>query len=92
VVSVVENRAVVELKPATPPIPGPNENWLVCEVVVERSSDVEGYRNLLSTELPRKMKALVRSNTFSDLKSANRWRVEASLVGPNQLRIERKVP
>jgi hypothetical protein len=91
VVTVVENRAVVELQPLASPEPGPNQDWLACQVRVKSASDVEGYRNLLSAGLPREMKALVRSSTFTDLKAADIWHVEASLVGPNQLRIERRV-
>jgi hypothetical protein len=91
VISAVENRAVVELRPVGPPTPGPTPDWLVRQVVVESSRDVEGYPNLLAAGLPREMKALVRTSMIADLGAADRWRVEASLVGPNQLRIERKV-
>jgi hypothetical protein len=90
-ISAVENRAVVELRPVGPPAPGPNPDWLVHQVVVESSRDVEGYPNLLAAGLPREMKALVRASMAADLGVANRWRVEASLVSPNQLRVERKV-
>jgi hypothetical protein len=91
VVTVVENRAVVDLEPLAPPAPGPNPEWLVCQVVVKSASDVEGYRNLLAAGLPREMTALFRSSAYADLKSVDVWRVEASVVGPNQLRIERLV-
>jgi len=90
VISAVENRAIVELRPVGPPAPGPNPDWLVYQVVVESSRDVEGYPNLLAAGLPREMKALVRASMAADLGAANRWRVEASLVSPNQLRVERK--
>ena len=90
-ISAVENRAVVELRPIVPPVPGPNQDWLIYQVVVESASEVAGYPNLLATGLPREMKALVRTSMIADLGAADLWRVEASLVGPNQLRIERKV-
>jgi hypothetical protein len=91
VVTVVENRAVVDLQPLVPPAPGPNPEWLVCQVVVKSASDVKGYRNLLAAKLPREMTALFRASTFAELKSVDVWHVEASVVGPNQLRIERLV-
>ena len=88
-VNVIENRARVELRPLTPPSPGPGENWRACRVRVETSSDVEGYPNLLATDLPRELEALVPAAVLDELGTATRWRVEASLVAPGRIRVER---
>ena len=90
-VNVIENRARVELRPLTPLSPGPAENWRVFRVRVETSSDVKGYPNLLATDLPRELEALVPAAVLDELGTATRWRVEASLVGPGRLRVERAV-
>ena len=88
-VNVIENRARVELRPLTPPARGPAENWWVCQVMVDESSDVEGYPNLLAADLPRELEALIPAAVLSELETADRWRVEASLVGPGRLRVEK---
>ena len=90
-VNVIENRARVELRPLTPLAPGPAENWRVCKVKVETSSEVPGYPNLLGSDLPRELDALVPAAVLDELGTATRWRVEASLVGPGRLRVERAV-
>ena len=88
-VNVIENRARVELRPLTPPDLGPAESWRVCRVVVDASSDVEGYPNLLAADLPRELEALIPAAVLDELAQADRWLVEASLVGPGRLRVER---
>jgi hypothetical protein len=89
VVNVIENRARVELRPLTPPARGPAENWRVCKVMVDESSDVEGYPNLLAADLPRELEALIPAAVLGELETADRWRVEASLVAPGRLRVEK---
>ena len=89
-VNVIENRARVELQPLSPLAPGPSEGWLVCQVSVEASDPVEGYPNLLASDLPRKLEALIPANLANTL--GPRWRVEASLVAPGRLRVERVAP
>jgi hypothetical protein len=90
-VNVIENRARVELRPLTPPARGPAESWRVCRVMVDASSDVEGYPNLLAADLPRELEALIPASVLDELKQTDRWRVEASLVAPGRLRVERAV-
>jgi hypothetical protein len=92
VVNVIENRARVELQPLSPLAPGPSEGWLVCEVRVEASDPVEGYPNLLASDLPRKLEALIPADLANTLGPGPRWRVEASLVAPGRLRVERVAP
>ena len=86
--NVIENRALVDLQPLTPPAPGPAEGWLVCQVRVDAAGDVEGYPNLLAAELPRELEALVPTAVADELAPAPRWLVQASLVGPGRLRVE----
>ena len=88
-VNVVENRARVELQPLTPLAPGPSEGWHVCRVMVQASEEVEGYPNLLGSDLPRELNAMVPATVVDELGSAPRWQVEASLVAPGRLRVER---
>jgi hypothetical protein len=89
VVNVIENRARVHLQPLTPLARGPAEGWHVCRVMVDASEDVEGYPNLLGSDLPRELDALVPAAVVDELGSAPRWQVEASLVAPGRLRVER---
>jgi hypothetical protein len=89
VVNVIENRARVELRPLTPPARGPAESWRVCRVVVDAARDVEGYPNLLAADLPRELDALIPANVLDQLQTADRWQVEASLVAPGRLRVEK---
>ncbi len=91
-VNVIENRAQVQLRPLSPPEPGPSAGWLVCQVEVATAADVEGYPNLLGTDLPRQLQALVRESVVTDLGAVDLWPVEASLVGPGRLRVERLLP
>ena len=86
--NVVENRARVQLEPLGPPVPGPAEGWLVYLVRVVGAEDVVGYPNLLATDLPRELEALVPSAVAAGLAVGSRWQVEASLVGPGRLRVE----
>jgi hypothetical protein len=88
VVNVPENRARVEVEPLGPPSPGPAEGWQVYPVRVHLAHDVEGYRNLLAADLPRQLEALVPTTVADRLRTASRWRVQASLVGPGRLRVE----
>lgn len=88
-VNVVENRAEVRLVPLDPPAPGPGAGWMVCMVRVEASTDVEGYPNLLASGLPRECQALMREGAVAELGDRSPWKVEASLVAPNRLRVER---
>jgi hypothetical protein len=90
-VNVVENRARVQLQPLTPLAPGPSEGWHVCQVMVNASDPVESYPNLLGSDLPRQMEAVIPVAVADDLASAPRWQVEASLVAPGRLRVERIV-
>jgi hypothetical protein len=87
--NVIENRARVDLQPLSPLGPGPSEGWRICQVRVEASNPVEGYPNLLGSDLPRKMEALIPAKVVNQLGPGSRWRVEASLVAPGRLRIER---
>ena len=87
--SVRENRARVELQPLTPLTPGPADGWHVGQVMVNAADPVEGYLNLLSSDLPRELQALIPATVVEELGSAPRWRVEASLVAPGRLRVER---
>ena len=89
VVNVMENRARVQLQPLTPLAPGPSEGWRVCRVMVDASDAVAGYPNLLSSGLPRELEAMIPAAVVEKLGSAPRWRVEASLVAPGRLRVER---
>jgi hypothetical protein len=89
VVNVVENRARVELQPLTPLASGPSEGWHLCQVIVDASDPVEGYPNLLGTDLPRELEAMIPAAVADELGSSPRWRVEASLVAPGRLRVER---
>ena len=52
-------------------------------------SDVEGYPNLLAADLPRELEALIPAAVLDELEQTDRWQVEASLVGPGRLRVER---
>jgi hypothetical protein len=89
VVSVIENRSIVEMQPLTPPEPVASDGWLTCQVMVSDSTDVPGYPNLLAADLPRRMRALLRRGELADFDGEGSWRAEASLVGPGQLRVER---
>ena len=91
-VSVRENRARVDLQPLTPLTPGPSEGWHVCRVMVDAADPVEGYTNLLGSELPREFEALIPAAVAEDLGSAPRWHVEASFVAPGRLRVEKIAP
>lgn len=86
--NVIENRALVDLQPLTPPAPGPADGWVVCRVRVDAAGDVAGYPNLLAAKLPRELDALVPTAVADQLGPAPRWQVEASLVGPGRLRVE----
>lgn len=88
-VNVIENRAEVRLIPLDPPGPGPGEGWMICRVRVEASTDVEGYPNLLASGLPRECQALMREGAWAELGDQDQWQVEASLVAPGRLRVER---
>ena len=90
-VNVIENRARVELQPMSPLAPGPSKGWRVCQVRVETSDPVEGYPNLLGSDLPRKLEALIPATVVEELASGRRWQVEASLVAPGRLRVEKIV-
>ena len=90
-VNVIENRARVRLQPLTPLAPGPAEGWQVCQVMVDASDSVEGYTNLLASDLPRELEALIPASVVDELGSAPHWQVEASLVAPRRLRVERTV-
>ncbi len=87
-VNVRENRARVELEPLGPPTPGPAEGWVVYPVRVDTAADVEDYPNLLATDLPRELEALVPTSIAGRLAATVRWRVEASLVAPGRMRVE----
>ena len=87
--NVIENRARVQLQPLTPLAPGPSEGWHVCQVMVDASEEVEGYPNLLGSDLPRELQAMIPATVVEELGSAPRWQVEASLVAPGRLRVER---
>jgi hypothetical protein len=87
--NVIENRARVELQPLSPLGPGPSEGWRVGQVQVEVCDSVEGYPNLLGSDLPRKMEALIPADVVDQLSPGQRWTVEASLVAPGRLRVER---
>jgi hypothetical protein len=89
VVNVVENRARVELQLLTTLAPGPSEGWHLCQVMVDTSDPVEGYANLLGSDLPRELEALIPAAVADELGSAPRWLVEASLVAPGRLRVEK---
>jgi hypothetical protein len=89
VVNVVENRARVELQPLTPLAPGPSEGWQVCQVMVDAADPVEGYPNLLGSGLPREFEAMIPAAVVKELGAAPRWQLEASLVAPGRLRVER---
>jgi hypothetical protein len=91
VVNVIENRARVALQPLSPLAPGPSEGWQVCEVMVDASDPVEGYPNLLGSDLPRKLQALVPATMAGQLRSGSRLHAEASLVAPGRLRVEKIV-
>lgn len=86
--NVIENRAWVELEVLGAPAPGPAEGWQVYQVRVDAADDVEGYPNLLTTDLPRRLSALVPPALAGQLAGTPRWRVEASLVGPGRIRVE----
>ena len=85
---VIENRARVALEVLSPPTPGPAEGWQVYPVRVDAADDVEGYPNLLAGDLPRPVEALVPPALAAQLAGTQRWRVEASLVGPGRIRVE----
>jgi hypothetical protein len=87
-VNVRENRARVELELLSPPAPGPAEGWQIYQVRVDAAGDVEGYPNLLATDLPRRLEALVPTSLADQLGATSRWHVEASLVGPGRMRVE----
>jgi hypothetical protein len=87
--NVIENRARVSLQPLTPLAPGPVEGWHVCRVLLDASDEVEGYPNLLGSDLPRELDAMIPATVVDQLGSALRWQVEASLVAPGRLRVER---
>lgn len=89
---VIENRARVQLQPLTPLVPGPADGWQVCRVMVDSSDPVESYPNLLGSDLPRELEAMVPAAVAKELGSAPRWQVEASLVAPGRLRVERIAP
>ena len=74
---------------ATPFAPGPSEGWRVCQVQVDASDPVEGYPNLLGSELPRRLEALIPAEVVDQLDPGQPWTVEASLVAPGRLRVER---
>ena len=86
--NAIENRARVELEPLGPPAPGPAEGWQVYQVRVVAAEDVAGYPNLLAADLPRRLEALVPTTVADRLGGRGRWQVEASLVGPGQMRVE----
>ena len=86
--NVRANRAVVDAVPLGPPAAGPAAGWLVYRVRVDAARDVEGYPNLLATDLPRELEALVPTALADQLGTAARWPVMAALVGPGRIRVE----
>lgn len=85
---VVENRAVVTLTVVGETSEGPAPGWRTMRVRVDAAADVEGYPNLLASDLPREFEALAPPEVALDAASAEPARVCASLAGPGRLRIE----
>lgn len=55
----VENRARAVVELLAEPTAGPSQGWVQCQVRVSAATDVPGYPNLLTEQLPREMVALV---------------------------------
>lgn len=85
---VVENRSLVVLEPLAAPTAGPNPGWMRCPVLVSKAADVAGYPNLLASELPREMEALIPTVEAAALTAADGPHERlASLVAPRTLRV-----
>ena len=87
-VNVIENRALVSGRPTGPATEASADRWVTARLTIVESEDVEGYPNLLTTDLPREVTVLVPTELYrSSLAGAETWRVVAELVGPNRIRV-----